>query len=74
MKLTPVDEYISFRIFTPSGVILPIKAQDMPLGCQTWDTDNVENMARRASERLGLRVTAEVLRICTADPKMKEVN
>lgn len=65
MKVSEIDETLVFKIFTPGGTILAMKAEDMPNGWQIWDIP-LSNIAATASLRLGLKVTVERKQICTA--------
>ena len=67
VNVTEIDEVITFKVITPTRLILSIPSGYMPRGWQTWTTDP-QDIAKTACNRLGLPVTVEVKKTCTARP------
>jgi hypothetical protein len=65
--ITPIDEYLIFKIVTPKGSVISIPKENMPEGWQQWNCP-IEEIAERACKLLGLKVTVEMKEVCTATP------
>ena len=62
------DVAYTFKVWTPTGIILTIPSELMPEGWQAWDNDLAAS-AQQAATHLGLRVTMERVQVSTADPE-----